>query len=75
MPCVQGGLLGMFLFHYSTNPVALFQAGISKDKVIPLYGRGNSDGKDPRWALIMFIVYRHHILSAHDLQTQGESAS
>ena len=48
MPCVQGGLLGMFLFHYSTNPVALFQAGISKDKVIPLYGRGNSDGKDPR---------------------------
>merc|ERR1711962_182785 len=24
------------------------KAGISKDKVIPLYGRGNSDGKDPR---------------------------
>ena len=24
------------------------QAGISKDKVIPLYGRGNADGKDPR---------------------------
>ena len=26
----------------------LLQAGISKDKVIPLYGRGNTDGKDPR---------------------------
>jgi len=24
------------------------KAGISKDKVIPLYGRGNTDGKDPR---------------------------
>jgi hypothetical protein len=24
------------------------QAGISRDKVIPLYGRGNTDGKDPR---------------------------
>merc|ERR1719369_882428 len=24
------------------------KAGISKDKVIPLYGRGNSDAKDPR---------------------------
>ena len=55
--------------------VALFQAGISKDKVIPLYGRGNSDGKDPRWALSMFIVNRHHVPPAHDLQTQGESAS
>ena len=24
------------------------KAGISKEKVIPLYGRGNSDAKDPR---------------------------
>lgn len=24
------------------------KAGISRDKVIPLYGRGNTDGKDPR---------------------------
>merc|ERR1712098_885568 len=24
------------------------KAGISRDKVIPLYGRGNPDGKDPR---------------------------
>lgn len=24
------------------------KAGISRDKVVPLYGRGNTDGKDPR---------------------------
>ena len=30
----------------------LLQAGISKDKVIPLYGRGNTDGKDPRYQMI-----------------------
>ena len=28
------------------------KAGISKDKVIPLYGRGNTDGKDPRYGIL-----------------------
>ncbi len=32
---------------YNSNYYCLFQAGISRDKVIPLYGRGG-EGKDPR---------------------------
>jgi len=28
------------------------KAGISKDKVIPLYGRGNANQQDPRFAIM-----------------------
>ena len=44
--------VSLMLFKNEICHVYLIQAGISKDKVIPLYGRGNTDGKDPRYNLL-----------------------
>jgi len=32
------------------------KAGISKDKVIPLYGRGNANQQDPRWVITSLFI-------------------
>lgn len=31
------------------------KAGISRDKVIPLYGRGSTGQQDPRWVLCCIV--------------------
>lgn len=54
-----------FLFHFvhmqwlETRPnrqvCPVCKAGISRDKVIPLYGRGSTGQQDPRWVLCGII--------------------
>lgn len=45
------------------------KAGISRDKVVPLYGRGNANQQDPRYYTSKIEACRLRILQHYDVQT------